>query len=1364
MFRKLFTLVTASLILLTTGVYSQSGNKTNSGGTAAGKGKQFKEKWKTNPFDQNVFIENKGQFDGKIPNDKKIFYGVHLGKVWAYFTSNGIVYRYDEYPQLTNRKPGNDPDKNGAIKPVVHYLSSNWMGANSSFSIEPGGEQKQYYTYPVGKDSTIKTNIYKTITYTNIYPGIDIVYSFREGKDGLEYSIIVHPGADLSQVKLNYPSLKEMKVNEAGDIVFKSAVGEITEHKPSAYEGSEAESVIVATWLTGNTESFIFSGSYDKTKTIVIDPWLTDPLFTVVDNAYDLDWDYYGNVYVYGGTASTLQFTKMDKTGTQLWTFNATTISGGSYGDFCTDKVTGTSYLIEGFSGGRVLKVNTIGNLLATSPGNPYFDELWRAEYDACNRDIVVAGGGTGSVPNQAGVLDTNMTAMVPVNVLGVALCYHDMSLLTIDPNGTQCYIAAAKSIYVDPLVDNNVFMQCPLPSLSPTAYLKPDSLHFLEINSIFYAGGIANGMNGAVATPNWLYLYNGDTLKRYNKSTGNLSNLKSIRLNTPFVYGGLDADACDNLFVGVQDSIYVMDSTYAILAKIPLQNTIYDLHLGQNNALYACGVGYVAEFTNPAPAKLISTAVGTPTSCSACNGTATVNVNCGVSPYTFLWSNGNTNQTDTGLCAGLYTVSVTDGACPPHSDTAVVNVSGKPGYGASVVDTNPNCALSPGNITVYPYGGTAPYTYSWSNGETNQKDTGLSAGTYICTITDNAGCRYNVVVVLVNPITPKLTIKPTKDSICAGNTVLLTASGLKTYSWTPNSGLTCYSCPNPTASPTATTTYTIAAVDSNGCTATGNVTIKVFQTPKPIITGKDSVCAGYTDTLSVTGGTTYVWSTGATTTTITGIITTTKTITVTATNGMCTHDTSFVVHVISPAAAIVSSKDSVCQGDSILLTASGGTSYIWNNGKTTTAIWVSPNTTTTYTLHAVAGTCSDSATKTLHIFPLTTATKSKDDTVCPNVAVTLTATGSGGPVTYKWNTGATSSSITVSDSVTTIYTVTVFGRCDSVKETIKVNIVPLAKPVIKGTLTKCHGIKDTLTVTGGTSYKWSNGSTKTSYITGPINADSTITVVAYNSLGCPDTTKFTVKLKSPPNGTVTYTGGCSTQPIIVTVTPVGSGPFTYKWNTGATTDTIDVTISTPTTYTVTISNGCAVTKIVTVTPVTPTLLACCNYTVSIGHDTTLVASGTHIKTYQWDPSVICKNPPICDSVIANPTVTTTYTVTGTDSMGCTVERIVTVVVETPCFDFIVPNVFTPDFAGPGGANGGHNNIFYMQTENITGWSTIIYDRWGKEMFKTTDPKVYWDGNTEGGSKAPDGVYFYIISGTCQGNTYKKQGFLQLIR
>src|SRR5581483_4005709 len=137
----------------------------------------------------------------------------------------------------------------------------------------------------------------------------------------------------------------------------------------------------------------------------------------------------------------------------------------------------------------------------------------------------------------------------------------------------------------------------------------------------------------------------------------------------------------------------------------------------------------------------------------------------------------------------------------------AVFTLPSLAGFSATFTDTNPTCKVK-GNITVVASGGTAPYTYLWSDGSTNQKDTGLSAGTYSCTVTENGGCKFSNSTTLVNPTLPAIKIAPAADSICPGGNAVLTASGASTYTWLPAaSGLSCTNCPNPTASPGSTTT-----------------------------------------------------------------------------------------------------------------------------------------------------------------------------------------------------------------------------------------------------------------------------------------------------------------------------------------------------------------------------------------------------------------------------------------------------------------------------------------------------------------------------------------------------------------------------
>ncbi len=164
----------------------------------------------------------------------------------------------------------------------------------------------------------------------------------------------------------------------------------------------------------------------------------------------------------------------------------------------------------------------------------------------------------------------------------------------------------------------------------------------------------------------------------------------------------------------------------------------------------------------------------------------------------------------------------------------------------------------------------------------------------------------------------------------------------------------------------------------------------------------------------------------------------------------------------------------------------------------------------------------------------------------------------------------------------------------------------------------------------------------------------------------------------------------------------------------------------------------------------------------SISNDTTITAgttiglSATGGTSYSWTPAtgLSCVN---CASPLANPTVTTTYTVTITDSAGCTATLPVTIDVNIPCSDFTVPNVFTPN-------NDGINDDFVINVRNPSSYSIDIYDRWGKLVYTSNNSSVYWDGrilNTD--YLAPDGVYYYVIKATCFNQNYEHKGFVEIM-
>ncbi len=731
-----------------------------------------------------------------------------------------------------------------------------------------------------------------------------------------------------------------------------------------------------------------------------------------------------------------------------------------------------------------------------------------------------------------------------------------------------------------------------------------------------------------------------------------------------------------------------------------------------------------------------------------------------------------------------VITVPVTGASCADTIKIHLGKLPGPPPHPAFTADTV--CA---GRPTQFINKSDSTYGFSWdfyNIGNYNYIDTNnfnptwtyVNPGVYVVKLNEilKNGCGatvYDTILVDTNVTNPSFTASPT----CLGDTTYFTPSaiGASTFDWNfgePSSGIhdsSKYQVPGHKYASAGTYTVTLTAENKGGCGASVTQLVTIYAIPTPAIRGKDTICPGTPDTLYASGGTTYLWNNSSTVTALTVSPVTTKTFTLEAFNGTCTKDTTFTIVVVpAPTPVISASKTTACKGDTLTIWGSGGTTYLWNNGSTKTTIHVTLDSTSTYKLYEKGGTCEDSITITITLIPDIAATASVQfDSICPGDNDILTASGTGGPATYVWNTGATTSAITVNPTTTTTYTATVNGTCNSLTKTLTVKVIPVPVPIITGQNWQCKNGVSTLTVTSSsnpTTYVWSNGKTTSTITTVPITKDTTYKVIATNALGCKDSTTYTVDLRVPPSILITPPAlACAGNDVLLSASGSGQGPFTYTWEPGgATTDTITVNPSSTTTYTVTVSNGCNSSKTTTVTPDNPPLSACCNKTILIGEDTIIIAKGdTSIVSYTWVPdSVVCLNPPLCDSVQVKPNTTTTYTVIGTDRKGCQVERLVTITIEIPCFSLNIPNVFTPANSGALGLD----NVFYIKTENITGWSLVIFDRWGKEMYNSTNPDEFWTGTTKGGGNAPDGVYYYIVTGTCQSVTYKKDGFVQLIR
>ena len=333
-----------------------------------------------------------------------------------------------------------------------------------------------------------------------------------------------------------------------------------------------------------------------------------------------------------------------------------------------------------------------------------------------------------------------------------------------------------------------------------------------------------------------------------------------------------------------------------------------------------------------------------TSTVASCTNGTATVGtLSGGTAPYSYLWSNGATTSSITGLTMGNYNCTVTDATGCDAVGYAYVSQSIS--ITAPVTPTPATCLSSNGAVIAFGSGGLAPYTYLWSNGATTQSQTGLTAGYYSVNVTDANGCigSGGGTVSASTPITVTYTAS---SSLCTS------ATGAATV--TPTGGTAPYTINWYTTPPQSGTiatalspgTYYFHVTDAVGCIRNGNVPIPPVDVISASFSTSSALCTTATGGASVypSGGTTpytYLWNTGATSSNLSSV--TGGGYEVTITDAMSCHITKSVsVPVYSPVGVGISGTPASCiftNDGSLTATAWGGTapySYSWGSSTIT--------------------------------------------------------------------------------------------------------------------------------------------------------------------------------------------------------------------------------------------------------------------------------------------------------------------------------------------------------------------------------------------------------------------------------------------
>lgn len=208
-------------------------------------------------------------------------------------------------------------------------------------------------------------------------------------------------------------------------------------------------------------------------------------------------------------------------------------------------------------------------------------------------------------------------------------------------------------------------------------------------------------------------------------------------------------------------------------------------------------------------------------------DGTASVAVSGGITPYTYSWTPvSSTSSTVSGLLPNTYTCTVTDSnACGATQVIAILQPDSITAMIASVPACGPTNGYAEVNSVV---GGTGAYSYSWSPaGGSGAIANNLTTGTYTCTITDVNNCTQTESISVVSFANPLVTVSA-DTTVNYGTSVSLTATGADSYTWSPIGTLGCVNCSAPVASPLETTTYCVVGIDTNSCLDTACVTVTV--------------------------------------------------------------------------------------------------------------------------------------------------------------------------------------------------------------------------------------------------------------------------------------------------------------------------------------------------------------------------------------------------------------------------------------------------------------------------------------------------------------------------------------------------------
>lgn len=1092
------------------------------------------------PLQDKVFIKEFGQFaknalETKIPFSEPILYGVENGDFSAYFTQKGIIFQFPERLNIEEKdreKEGREREEK-TIKTIWHTANMRWVGSNPSVEVIADEKVPNYYNYGefyAGADNKTTYNFvpaFKKIKYIDLYPGVDAEFEFPE-EGGIKYKFIVKPNVVIPPIAFQWDGVKKVYTDEKGSLHIKGkfspfslySAWHIVDHAPNAFTASSHKDIPVKFNVNDNKVELKFSSStVSSSEGIVIDPWLTPTTYASLNRAFDIQEDSVGNIFIHGNQ-SNYHVEKYNSLGALQWSYVTYSVF---LGDIAVDNP-GNTYIIGGYCTGKRQKLDPSGVLVWSLGG---LCEEWRLAFNYSKTVLAVCGYFVNPGGNNLARLD-----MVTGAVSDQIAYNQETRSIATDCNGDMYSLHLPSAELRKTNAD-----------FTPGGVV-PSGLALIYAGTGYalnpaYSPSVFQGFNGTLIQGPYVYIYDGITLRRFNKSTLTHINTVTVPNGVNYQCSGLSTDPCGNVYAGTTNSIVKFDSALTYMETIPTPGPVYDIMLGSSGDLLACGSGFVGNFSIScaAPPPLSVTVTSTNADCDG--GTSSVFVSGGIAPYSYIWQpGGQTTDSIGNLSPGTYTYTVTDPFCRAYQDSIIITLipplvieSGLVGVVSPGVVSNESCpAALNGSATVTASGGTGPYTFYWNTNpvQYGQTATGLAAGAYLATVVDADSCRDTLSIVITRNLNPNAAFGYTK--VCYGTATQFSDSSTTTsgtiVSWTwdfgdgspvNNNASPSYIYPNP-----GNYVVTLIITTNFGCADTITKSVQVYYNPIASFSSND-VCLKdtvyFTNTSSVDNSTaigSYLWKFGDLSPTSNlqnpnhyySAAGTYSVILVTTTTDLCAKSDTLSVNTFDPPSSVYTVNntcllDSAVFANTSLSPTMGSTaSWSWNFGDGSalnTTVWnphhlyaVPGNYQTTLITYSSNLGCPDTLQDSITVFPMPVANFGFTN-VCLNVPMFFNdqSTVSSGSITgWSWNFGDGTPVITIQNpnhvyvnpgTYTVTLMVTTNNGCkNTVSKVVVVHALPVAKfsfsNVCDGSVVQFNDMSNILATDTLQSWSWNFG------------------------------------------------------------------------------------------------------------------------------------------------------------------------------------------------------------------------------------------------------------------------------------------------